>query len=129
MFTEYETAVERNGLMAEFAYIDSSADFFWVPPGYASALSYDSVRTIVTQNAAAIRSISLTWDSLRIIPLTASVAAYTGILRWRSEGFSGLKTESKLLETGIVVKRNDGWKLLGGQTMNLESEKAIIEAK
>lgn len=120
MFHEYELNVERHGLMAEFAFLDSSDDFFWVPPGYSSALSYDSVRAIVMQNAVQIRSITLAWDTLRIIPLSRSIAGYTGILRWDSEGSSGTVTKTRLIETGIVILREGKWKILCGQTRNAE---------
>ncbi len=118
MFEAYESSIERDGLMAEFAFFDSSEDFFWVPPGYSSALSFDSVRSIVTQNAAQSRSIKLAWDTLRIIPLSANIAAYTGILRWSSEGPSGEATATSLIETGVVVRRGGTWKILCGQTRN-----------
>ncbi|MEX1138454.1 MAG: nuclear transport factor 2 family protein [Bacteroidota bacterium] len=119
MFDDYESSVERDGLMAEFAYLDSSEEFFWVPPGFTSALSYDSVRTIVTQNASQMRSITLAWDTLKITPLSRTAAVYTGILRWTVEGTSGTKTPATLIETGVVVRRHDGWKLLCGQSRNL----------
>lgn len=120
MFDAYKTSVERDGLMAEFAFLDSSEDFFWVPPGYSSPLSYDSVRSIVTQNAAQSRSMTLAWDTLRIIPLSADIAAYTGILRWNSEGHSGKMTATRMIETGVVVRRGGTWKILCGQTRNSE---------
>lgn len=120
MFAEYEALVERDGLMAEFAFLDSTDDFFWVPPGYNSAISFDSIRTDVTANAQQMRSISLSWDSLRIVPLSRTTAAYTGVLIWESENVSGGTTRTRLLESGVVVKRSGTWKLLCGQTRNVE---------
>jgi len=119
MLDEFETHIERDGLMAEFAFLDSSDDFFWVPPGFSSALSYDSVRTIVSLNAQNTRSIGMSWDSLRIVPLSASLAAYTGVLSWSSADTTGVESRAKLIETGVAVRREGGWKLLCGQTRNL----------
>ena len=34
---DYVGAIKQKGLTAEFKFLDSSADFFWVPPGYSSA--------------------------------------------------------------------------------------------
>ena len=48
----YFKDIAKDGLTAEFKYLDNSPDFFWVPPGYSSPLSYDSVRAILTQNAS-----------------------------------------------------------------------------
>ena len=118
MLGEYEASIERGGLMAEFAFLDSSDDFFWVPPGFSSALSYDSVRAIVSLNAQNTRSISMSWDTLRIVPLSGSLAAYTGVLSWRSADTTGVESRTKLIETGVAVRREDGWKLLCGQTRN-----------
>ncbi len=116
MFDEYETSVERDGLLAEFAFLDSSENFFWVPPGFASAISYDSVRTVVTLNAQRTRSISLSWDTLSILPLNAASAVYTGVLSWTNEDTSGTVTHARIIETGVVIRREDGWKLLCGQS-------------
>lgn len=114
--TNYHKAVEREGLNGEFRYLDSSADFFWVPPRSVSALSYDSVARFLRQNAAAYRKISIAWDTLRIIPLTKELAVYTGRVRSVFTDTSGNINISFLLETGTMIKREDGWKLLNGQT-------------
>ena len=47
MLQQYHEAIKSGGLTAEFDYLDESKEFFWVPPGYQSALSYDSVRAII----------------------------------------------------------------------------------
>ena len=116
MLHQYDDDVRTNGLLAEFAYLDSSEDFFWVPPGYNSPLSYDSVLVIITKNAALLRSVDIVWDSLRIIPHSGSLATFTGNITSRSEDTSGNVTTVRLIETGLAVKRHDGWKLLSGQT-------------
>ena len=121
MFAECEALIERDGLMAEFAFLDSSEDFFWVPPGHSSAISYDSVRVAVTLIAQRTRSIVLSWDTLRIVPLGKTRAAYTGILLWTAEDTSGTVTRAKIIETGVVIRREGGWKLLCGQSRNLEA--------
>ena len=51
MLDNYHKDIGRDGLTAEFKYLDQSSDFFWVPPGYQTALSYDSVKTILETNA------------------------------------------------------------------------------
>ena len=116
MLHQYDDDVRTNGLLAEFAYLDSSEDFFWVPPGYNSPLSYDSVLVIITKNAALLRSVDNVWDSLRIIPRSGSLATFTGNITSRSVDTSGNVTTVRLIETGLAVKRYDGWKLLSGQT-------------
>lgn len=120
MLHQYDDDVRTNGLLAEFAYLDSSEDFFWVPPGYNSPLSYDSVVVIIRKNAALLRNVNNVWDSLRIIPHSGSLATFTGNITSRSVDTSGNVATVRLIETGLAVKRYDGWKLLSGQTSLLQ---------
>jgi len=53
---------------------------------------------------------------LRVEPLNDSLAVYTGLLHATVIGAHNDTTHTDLLETGFVVKRSDGWKLLCGQT-------------
>jgi hypothetical protein len=112
----YHDDVRNSGLTAEFRYLDSSSDFFWVPPGYAQAISYDSVKVILEHNAPRYRSVSNHFNTLRIIPLTKEVATYTGRLKSVMSDTSGKTSSFSLIESGVLIKREDGWKLLSGQT-------------
>jgi hypothetical protein len=112
----YLAAVKKEGLTAEFSYLDNSEDFFWVPPGYQGPISYDSVAAILKVNAPLFKSIENSFDTLRIIPLSEGLAAYTTQLHSVMTDTSGKVSFSRLIETGVVIKRKDGWKLLGGQT-------------
>ena len=64
----YYNDIRNFGLTAEFKYLDNSIDFFWVPPGYSSAISYDSVATILKQDAPKFKFVDNIFDTLRIIP-------------------------------------------------------------
>jgi hypothetical protein len=112
----YYQDVAREGLLAEFKYLDHSSDFFWVPPGFDSAISYDSVATILRQNAGKYKSINNSFSTLKIIPLSKDIALYTGRLRSVMIDTSGASLEADLLESGTLIRRLDGWKLLAGQT-------------
>ena len=63
MFDNYHDAIKAGGLEAEFNYLDKSSDFFWVPPGYESALSYDSVQSILISNSKLINTIEFSFDT------------------------------------------------------------------
>ena len=115
----YYSDIKEDGLTAEFKYLDHSSDFFWVPPGYTSAISYDSVSTVLKQNAPLFSLVDNSFDSLRIIPLSIDLATYTGRLRSVMTDTSHKTISFSLLETGVLIKRNDGWKLLHGQTCML----------
>jgi hypothetical protein len=113
----YNEAVKRTGLTAEFDYLDSSDDFYWVPPGFNGPISYDSVAILLRQNAQAFISIDNSWLRLDIRPLTNELASYTGKIKSIMKEKQGKESTTYLLETGIVIKRKNGWKLLSGQTM------------
>ena len=116
MFSNYHDDIRRDGLTAEFKYLDSSADFFWVPPGYNSALSYDSVRTILEGNAKLFSGVEFSWTTLQIYPLTDEIATYSGIVNGAMTDTSGNVSSMQIIESGSVIKRADGWKLLNGQS-------------
>lgn len=125
MFGNYHNDIRKEGLTAEFKYLDPSTDFFWVPPEYKSTLSYDSVRKILEINAKSFQAIEFNWDTLQVFPLSDKIANYSGIVKGSMIDTSGIKSSVLIIESGTVIKRSDGWKLLSGQSaiLNPESEK------
>jgi hypothetical protein len=119
MFDNYHNDIEAEGLTAEFKYLDNSDDFFWVPPGYNSTLSYDSVRLILEKNAVAFTEIKFSWETLIVLPLTDQIATYSGIVTGAMRDTAGVESPVRIIESGTVIKRNDGWKLLCGQSASL----------
>jgi hypothetical protein len=119
MLDQYHHDIGENGLTAEFKYLDQSEDFFWVPPGYQSALSFDSVKTILENNAGMFSHIEFTWDTLQIFPLTTEIATYAGIVIGKMTDTSGIINNIKMIESGTLILRKDGWKLLSGQTATM----------
>ncbi|MCB0662514.1 MAG: hypothetical protein KDC24_07230 [Saprospiraceae bacterium] len=117
---DYDEAIKKGGLTAEFPYLDDSEDFFWTPPGFTAAISFDSVATILKQNASLYKSIENSWVILNIFPLSNEIATYNGKVKSTMTDTSGQVTTFHLLESGTLIKREDGWKLLSGQTALLE---------
>jgi hypothetical protein len=112
----YYNDIRMKGLTAEFRYLDNSKEFFWVPPGYPSPISYDSVVAILNQIAPLYKTVDNSFDTLSIIPLKRDLASYSGRLRSVMIDTAEQVTTSTMMETGILIKRKDGWKLLSGQT-------------
>ncbi|MDH3648988.1 MAG: hypothetical protein OEQ53_04855 [Saprospiraceae bacterium] len=119
MFDQYHKAIEQEGLTAEFNYLDNSPDFFWVPPGYREALTYDSVRAILQGNANGFTRVEFHWDTLQVFPLSNTIASFTGIVNGVMTDTTGSKSPVHIIESGTVIKRTDGWKLLNGQSVSL----------
>ena len=117
----YYRDIRKLGLTAEFNYLDRSADFYWVPPGYGSALSYDSVASILKQIAPKFRLIENRFDTLRIVPLSKEPATYTARSHSTMTDTAGHTTSISLIESGVLIKRANGWKLLSGQTAVLQN--------
>ena len=109
-------AIASEGLLSEFKWLDSSASFFWLPPGYSAPIYYDSVARIIRSNAAGIRHIEGSWEELHIQALSREFVSYSGRLKSTATDAKGTTHVTRLLETGILAKRNTGWKLLCGQT-------------
>lgn len=116
MLYEYHAAIAKDGLTAEFRYLDNSENFFWVPPGYSSKLNYDSVQKILVENALAFTSIDLKWDALEVFPISEEIATYSGIVLGQMTDTSGQISETAIIESGTLIKRKDGWKVLSGQS-------------
>lgn len=116
MFRDYADACERDGLLGEFAFLDSSAAFFWVPPGFGGPIGLDSVHAVLRKNAPSIRAMDTQWKQLRVDVLGDSLASYTGLMHATTVTVQNDTQHVDLLETGLVVKRGTGWKLLSGQT-------------
>ncbi len=114
--TNYYRDIKANGLTAEFNYLDNSADFYWVPPNYSTPITYDSVVTVLKQNAPKFKLVDNFFETLRIFPLNTTLATYYGRIRSSMTDTSGNTSSFLLLETGILIKRKEGWKLLSGQT-------------
>ena len=119
MFNDYHNDIKVDGLIAEFNYLDESSDFFWVPPGYNSALSYDSVKSILELNHQSFQSIEFSWDTLQIFPLSDKIASYSGIVHGIMTDTSGLVNTVRIIESGTVIKRGSSWKILNGQSATL----------
>ncbi len=115
-FQRYFDAIASDGLMAEADYLDQSEDFFWVPPGYHSSISYDSVMNVLRVSAPQFTSVKNSFDNLRITVFNEKLASYTGTLQSIMTDTSENVKSIQLIETGVVIKREDGWKLLNGQT-------------
>jgi len=123
MLSDYHADINKEGLTAEFLYLDNSSDFFWVPPGYTSALNYDSVRSILEKNAKSLSTVKLKWDTLQIFPLSNKIANYTGIVNGQMIDTAGIESNVLIIESGTLIKRGDGWKLLSGQSAILDAKK------
>ena len=120
MFDDYHDAIKKGGLTAEFEFLDESNDFFWVPPGYNSALTYDSVKTILETNANNFSKVDFHWETLQIFPISNEFATYTGIVGGLMLDTAKNSISVSIIESGTIIKRHDGWKLLCGQSANLK---------
>lgn len=113
---DYYAAVSDHGLLAEFAYLDSSEAFFWVPPGHNRAIGYDSVATSIRRNARQWQHIDIRFDTVAVHITGPQTASYSGRLHAAMTDTMGTVTNVRLVETGTLIRRADRWKLLCGQT-------------
>ena len=116
----YYNDIRRQGLLAEFNYLDSSEQFFWVPPGYLNYAGYDSIAAAIRRNAASLKLVDNHYDSLLIIPLTNEYAQFAILTISTIIDVQGDTSKTAFIESGVMVKRKEGWKFLSGQTSVLQ---------
>ena len=122
MLKDYQNAIKENGLLAEFKFLDQSDEFFWVPPRIDRALNYGEVADILTINAGRYQWIDNQWVKLEIFPLAPDIATYYGLVTSAMLDTAGQVSRFRLIESGTVIKRENGWKILCGQTSIVEEE-------
>jgi hypothetical protein len=116
----YYNDIRKEGLIAELKYMDSSSQFFWVPPGYLNYTGYDSIAAAIRRNAASFKSVDNRYDSLLIIPLTDEYVNFVMRTVSTTTDTAGNTSKAAFIESGVMVKRKGGWKFLSGQTSILE---------
>jgi len=116
----YYNDIRKEGLLAEFKYLDSSKQFFWVPPGYLNYAGYDSIAAAIRRNAASLKSVDNRYDSLLIVPLTNDYVQFVMRTISTTVDSNGDTSRTAFIESGVMAKRKDGWKFLSGQTSVLE---------
>ncbi|WP_299552836.1 nuclear transport factor 2 family protein [Seonamhaeicola sp.] len=119
MLNNYHDAIVKGGINEGLKYLDHSSDFFWVPPRYTEALDYDTVKDILLENSGDVKFIDFSWEKVQIVPITHSVTNYTGIVKCVEVDKNNQPMTFRIIESGTLIKRDDGWKFLSGQTRNL----------
>ena len=117
MLHQYAADVNAEGFIAEFKYLDTSDRFSWHPPGFETAINYDSVAAILKKNVVIYPKVYVQYNSLNIIPTDKETAMYSGDVTVVTTDVEGRLDTMHLLEKGTLIKRADGWKLLSGKTV------------
>lgn len=97
-------------------YIDDSEDFFWIYTPDKNPVNSDYVKKVIKKEIEKYRAIDIRFYYIRVNPLTENIAVYTGGWEEASENHKGDIEKFFGVETGVVIKRNGGWKFLNGQT-------------
>ena len=111
--------IRAKHLEAALNLFDDSPDFFWVFAPDTTMVSYDVFVARLKGAFRDYRSIDVVWDRMHVEPLTNEYAEYTGKYHATYTDASGKIFKATGLETGIVVHRSSGWKILNGQTYEL----------
>lgn len=123
---DYFADIKAGGLTAGSAYLDNSHEFFWVPPGFNSPISYDSVIAIHHAKSGTFSQMVFEWDTLQVFPINHQFANYTGIVNGKMTNNIGKITKVVMIETGTMVKRANKWKFLNGQSAVLGNDKPFL---
>ena len=116
MLVAFHDSINQTDLMAEFAFLDSTSAFYWIPPGYNYAIGYDSIRNILIESNRQLQSVYFDWDTLDVFPLSKDYCNFRGVVHCEMTGQDSVKQIFNVIESGTLVKRDDGWKMLSGQS-------------
>ncbi|TXG34763.1 hypothetical protein [Seonamhaeicola maritimus] len=119
MFAEYHDDLIENGIKDIIKYLDESRDFFWLLSGNSSSSDYKTVSSLLLSHHPLVKYLEFDWNPLHIHPLTKNIAVYTGVVEGVQLDTSNIKSSFKVVESGTLVKRKDGWKFLSGQSKNV----------
>ena len=117
MLESYSADINSEGFLAEFKYLDSSEHFWWLPPGFDSPITYDSVAAILKRNAVLFPKVNVKYDSLQLLPAGSSTVIYKGDVTVILTDTTGRMDTTYLKEDGKIVRRPGGWKLMCGKTV------------
>ncbi len=117
---EMNADIKQFGFPAEMNYLDTSKDFFWLPPGYVTPINFDTVFQILGRNSMIYSSVDNSFDSLFVRPINSELASYYARIHSVMKKISGETLEVRMNEVGTMIKRKDGWKLLNGHTVILK---------
>lgn len=113
---QYSAAVKKRGLKAEFDFIGEPENFRWQPPGYKVFIKYDSVATLINQNAARYKLVNNRYEVKEILVPGSGTATYNAKVYSHMEDNEGQSTDVVFSEVGVLKKKRDGWKLMVGVT-------------
>jgi len=108
--------VRTHNAAAVIAHLDSSEAFFWVFPPDTGAVSRATIAEGLRAELESYPSIEGRWLTMRVEPLTATLASYTGVFEQVSTSVDGNAVRTQGIETAVVILRDNGWKFLSGQT-------------
>ena len=107
----------RTHNMASFAAaLDSSDAFFWIFPPDTTAVTRDAIVSLHRAEMDKYPSIEGRWLRLRVEPISATLAAYTGLFEVVTISQTGETSTQQGIETGVMVLRHETWKFRNGQT-------------
>jgi len=119
MLGSFHHDISKSGFNAEFKYVDSSEEFYWVIPGEQEAFQFDTIKAIIMKNGNEYTDINLYWDHLELFSLTHHYCNYTGVVKGSMKDSSGIVNPVNIIETGTIRRNPSGWELLSGQSRNI----------
>ena len=116
MAVQFFDDVRTHNADAIIAHMDSSDAFFWVFPPDTTLHSRATLAAGLRTDLDAYPSIEGRWLRMRVEPLTATIAVYTGVFEQVGTTLEGEIFTTRGIESATVILRDDGWKFLSGQT-------------
>lgn len=107
---------EAEDFDAVMSHLDTSRNFFWIYPPDTVPVTREIFAEVLRWEFDMNNPIRYKWDTIQVIPLSSDLAYYQG--RGHKVETDTSKIEHVVIgfQSAIVIRREEGWKLLSGQT-------------
>lgn len=105
-------AISHEGPIAWIRYFENSPDFYMASEGQLAFTNNDSLANFLKNTyTKSVSKIELSWNNVRIDPITSKIAAVAAIFHEDITDFAGRKIPSDGYFTGIAHQTSQGWQL------------------
>jgi len=107
--------LNTDGIQSQLKYLDNSDKFQYTFLNSGKIYDYEELKKQLEISSSTDYKVNLSFDEFKITPLSDKLVSYSLILSGY-ERIDGQNSDISLVETGTLIRRNDGWKIINAQT-------------
>ena len=106
---------EAEDFDAVMSHLDTSRNFFWIYPPETVPVTREIFAEVLKREFEMNNPIKFIWDTIQVVPLSSDLAYYQGRFHRVETDTSEIEQVGITFVSAIVIRREEGWKLLSGQ--------------